>query len=71
MSESGADVFPEMSPKATYLLIGWHPAYKWHEVNSGFSMERGNLMYDGKRKPYKAETEGGKYRCIHKGRIIQ
>ena len=70
MSKSGSKRYFETNPKATYLLIGWHPAYRWHDLNSGFSMERGNLMYDVKRKPYKAETEGGKYRCRHKGRII-
>ena len=44
--------------------------YRWHDLNLGFSMERGNLEYDDKRKPYKATTERGKYRCIHEGRII-
>ncbi len=61
MSKSGSVSNPEISSKVTYLLIEWHSAYRWHDLNLGSSMERGNLMYDAKRKPYKAETEGGKY----------
>lgn len=53
MSKSGSVLYPEINPKETYLLVGWHPVYSWHELNSGFSMERGNLTHDGKRKPYK------------------
>ena len=32
--------------------------YKGHELNLGFSMERGSLMYNVKRKPYKLKTKG-------------
>ena len=56
MSKSGSRLYPEINPKETYLLIGWHPAYRWHDLNSGFSMERGNLMCDVKRKPYKCRN---------------
>jgi hypothetical protein len=37
----------------TCLLPKWHPAYSWHELDSGSFVERGNSSCDDKRKPYK------------------
>ena len=32
----------------TCLLIRWSPAQRWHELDSGFCMERGNQCFDAK-----------------------
>jgi hypothetical protein len=37
-----------INPKVTCLLVGWHPAYRWHDLYRGFYMELGNLSSDAK-----------------------
>ena len=56
MSKSGSSDCSETSLEATYLLSRRHPAYRGHELNPGFSMERGNSSCDVKRKPYKCSS---------------
>ena len=56
-----------INPEVTCLLTGWHPVYRWHEFNSGFSMERGNLVRNAKRNPISETHEGGQYQCAYKG----
>ena len=53
MSKSGSQRCSEISLEETCLPTKWHPVYRWHELNPGFSMERGNLVHDVKGKPYK------------------
>ena len=56
MSKSGSSDCSEINLEATCLLSRWHPAYRGHELNPGFSMERGNSFCDVKRKPYKCSS---------------
>src|SRR5260363_353098 len=58
MSKSEGELVSETSPEATCLPIGRHPVYRRHELNPGFSTERGRLVQDAKGKPYKLETKG-------------
>ena len=67
MSKSGFSDRSEISLEATYLLSRRHPAYRGHELNPGFSMERGNPSCDGKRKPYKCSPRRGKVSKCMKG----
>ena len=54
-----------------YLLIRWQPVYRRHELDTGFSTERGNLTFDAKgndkwrattRKNTDAKGRGGAVR---------
>src|SRR5260364_161131 len=58
MSKSEGELVSETSPEATCLPIGRHPVYRRHELNPGFSTERGRLVQDAKGKPYKSYTKG-------------
>ena len=49
----GPRFYSKMSLGETCLLPKWHPAYSWHELDSGSFVERENPSWDGKRKPYK------------------
>src|SRR5260363_201671 len=52
-TKSEGELVSETSPEATCLPIGRHPVYRRHELNPGFSTERGRLVQDAKGKPYK------------------
>ncbi|WPU92979.1 hypothetical protein SNE25_15330 [Mucilaginibacter sabulilitoris] len=43
MSKPGNSSDPGTSKAGTCLLALRHPVYKWHELNTGFCMERENL----------------------------
>lgn len=45
--------------RAAYGLGGGIPAYSRHELDLGFYVERGNLVGDAKRKPYKWRPRRG------------
>ena len=53
VSKLGSRFYSKMSLGETCLLPKWHPAYSWHELDSGSFVERENLSWDEKRKPYK------------------
>ncbi len=59
MSKSESTEYSEISLRGTCLLLKRRPAYRWHDLNLGFFMERGNLMCDAKRKPYKRKNVKG------------
>ena len=42
-----------ISSEGTCLLSERHPVFRRRELDLGFHVERGILLYDGKRKPYK------------------
>ncbi len=41
----------KISPRETCLLLGRQPVYRWHDLDSGSCMERGNLFSDAKGNP--------------------
>jgi len=49
--------------KRSCLLTRWWPVYRWRELNSGFSVERRNLLINVKRKLQAVDPQGQKYRC--------
>jgi len=53
----------KMSLGETCLLPKWHPAYSWHELDSGSFVERENLPGIERENPISEDHEGGKYRC--------
>ena len=38
------------SPRETCLLLGWPPALRWRDLDSGSCAERGKLCFDEKGK---------------------
>jgi hypothetical protein len=53
--------------RAAYGLGGGIPAYSRHELDLGFYVERGNLVGDAKRKPYKWRPRRGKVAMHRRG----
>ena len=53
VSKLGYRFYSKISLEEICLLSKWHPAYSWHELDSGFFAEHGNSAWDVKRKPYK------------------
>lgn len=45
-----------ISADDTCLRAARQPAYRWHELNTGSDMERGNLAWDAKRNPQVAQS---------------
>lgn len=39
-------IFTQDKSRWTCLLSGWRPALRWHELDSGFCIERGNFSYE-------------------------
>src|SRR5260364_380854 len=70
MSKSEGELVSETSPEATCLPIGRHPVYRRHELNPGFSTERGRLVQDAKGmcRPVgnqgQSETRGALVCCV-------
>ena len=60
VSKLGSRFCSKISLGDTCLLPRWHPAYSWHELDSGSFVERGNPSCDGKRKPYKCSPRRGR-----------
>ena len=50
MSKPRYNIAFGISKKVTCLLFLRHPAYRWHELNTGFYMERENLSTGCKGK---------------------
>ncbi len=67
VSKLGPRFYSKMSLGETCLLPKWHPAYSWHELDSGSFVERENPSRDGKRKPYKCSPRRGKVSMPMKG----
>jgi hypothetical protein len=67
VSKLGCRFYPKISLEEICLLSKWHPAYSWHELDSGFFAEHGNSSWDGKRKPYKCGPRRGKVSMPMKG----
>ena len=67
VSELGSLYCPKISLGDTCLLPEWHPAYSWHELDSGSCVERWELFTDAKRKPYKCSQQRGKVSMPVKG----
>jgi len=67
VSKSGFHYCSEINLEGTCLLSKWHPAYSWHELDSGSFVERRNSSRDGKRKPYKCSPRRGKVSMHVKG----
>ena len=53
VSKLGFHHCSKINLEGTCLLSKWHPAYSWHELDSGSFVERRNHPRDDKRKPYK------------------
>ena len=58
--KTGGDQYPRRSPGGACLLPGRCPAYRRRELEPGSCTERGNLLCDAKRKPYKWNPRRGK-----------
>ena len=67
VSKLGSRFYPKMNLGDTCLLTKWHPAYSWHELDSGSFAERGSSLWDGKRKLYKCGPRRGKVSMPIKG----
>ena len=67
VSKLGSRFCSKISLGDTCLLPRWHPAYSWHELDSGSFVERGNPSCDVKRKPYKCSPRRGKVSRHMKG----
>ena len=67
VSELGSFSCPKISLGETCLLPKWHTAYRWHELDLGSCVERGNPSRDAKRKPYKCSPRRGKVSMPVKG----
>lgn len=48
LSKPGSPSSPGTSLKETCLLFRRQPVYRWHDLETGFGMERGNLAFDVK-----------------------
>ena len=68
-----------MSLRGAYLLLRRQSVYRWHDLNTGFSTELGNLLFDVKgnsqvekstRKNTDAKFRGGTIRSSYEGVVM-
>jgi len=56
-----------ISLEDTCLLSRWQPVYRRHELNTGFDMERENLVFDAKGNDKRLHHREGEYLCKGRG----
>jgi hypothetical protein len=66
LSKPECSIVAGISKKVTCLLILRQPEYKWHELATGFYMERVNLPYDANGK-YSSRCTGKIEIQMHEG----